>query len=150
MLHEFLDRLTASFCELDDLAQELEAASRGREVPAKQGDRGGRKPTMHASEVATVLLLVQVPASRDSKPFYREYVWEHLADAFPGLVRYSRFVELEKRALLLLGALPRRRLGRCTGVSPVDSTPLPVCHVRGAAREAASSRALNTSRVNRA
>jgi IS5 family transposase len=134
MLHEFLERLTEIFCELDDLAQELEVASRGRELSGKKAGRGGRKATMHPSEVATILLLFQVSAYRDVKHFYQEYVCEHLVDAFPGLVRYPRFVELEKRALLLLCALLRRRLGRCTGVSYVDSTPLPVCHVRRGGR----------------
>lgn len=130
MLHEFLDRLTEIVCELDDLAQELEVASRGRELSGKKAGRGGRKATMHPSEVATILLLFQVSAYRDVKHFYQEYVCERLADASPVLVGYARFVELEKRALLLLGALLRRRLGRCTGVSYVDSTALPVCHVR--------------------
>ena len=68
------------------------------------------------------------------KHFYQDYVREHRVDAFPGLVRHSRFVELEKRALLLLSAFLTRHLGRCTGVSYVDSTPLPVCHVRRGTR----------------
>jgi hypothetical protein len=34
-----------------------------------------------------------------------------LADAFPRLVRYSRFVELEKRALLLMYAFARSPFG---------------------------------------
>ena len=133
MLHEFLDRLTEIFCELDDVAQELEAATRDRQLRGRRA-RGGRKPTMHASEIATILLLFQVSPYRDVKHFYRDYVFEHLTDAFPGLVRYSRFVELERRALLLLSAFLTGRLGRCTGVSYVDSTSLPVCHVRRGAR----------------
>lgn len=134
MLHEVLDRLTEIFCELDDLAQELETVSRGHRLRGKRSSRGGRKPTMHASEVATILLLFQVSPYRDLKHFYQDYVLEHLTDAFPGLVRYSRFVELEHRALLLLCAFLTRHFGRCTGVSYVDSTPLPVCHVRRGAR----------------
>lgn len=134
MLHEFLDRLTELFCEIDDLAHELKTASQGRELSAKRTGCGGRKPTMHPSEVATILLLFQASPYRDLKHFYQDYVRENLADAFPSLVRYSRFVELEKHALLLLCALLRRRLGRCTGISYVDSTPLPVCHVRRGAR----------------
>src|SRR5918996_538610 len=133
MLHEFLDRLTEIFCELDDVAQELEAATRDRQLRGRRA-RGGRKPTMHASEIATILLLFQVSAYRDVKHFYQDYVREHRVDAFPGLVRHSRFVELEKRALLLLSAFLTRHLGRCTGVSYVDSTPLPVCHVRRGTR----------------
>ena len=134
MLHEFLDRLTEIFCELDDLAHELDVTSRGHWLRGKRSHCGGRKPTMHASEVATILLLFQASPYRDLKHFYQDYVWEHLVEEFPGLVRYSRFVEIEKQALLLLSAFLMRHLGRCTGVSYVDSTPLPVCHVRRGAR----------------
>ena len=42
---------------------------------------------MHASEVATTLLLLQASFYRDLKHFYYDYVQGHLADAFPSLVR---------------------------------------------------------------
>ena len=136
LLHEFLDWLTELFCELDDLANELEIASRGRWLRGERPGRGGRKPTMHASEVATTLPLLQASSYRDLKHVYHDYVQGHLADAFPGLVRYALCVAIEKRALLLLYAYLRTRLGRCTGVSYVDSTPPPVCRVRRGARRA--------------
>jgi hypothetical protein len=41
---------------------------------------------------------------------------------------YNRFVELQKDSLILLGAFMQTRLGRCSGVSFVDSSKIPVCN----------------------
>ena len=47
---------------------------------------------------------------------------------FPQRVSYNRFVELEKEVLLPLTIFIKQvLLGKCTGISFVDSTPLRVC-----------------------
>ncbi|HZA51907.1 MAG TPA: IS701 family transposase, partial [Myxococcaceae bacterium] len=63
----------------DDLAHELDVASHERRLRGKRSGRGGRKPRMHASEIATVLLPFQVSPYRDVKHFYQNYALEHLA-----------------------------------------------------------------------
>ena len=52
---------------------------------------------------------------------------------FPGLVSYNRFVELMQKTLLPLAVyLKTRCLGKCTGISYVDATPLRACHIKRA------------------
>lgn len=53
-----------------------------------------------------------------------------LKSYFPDAVSYNRFVELEGRVLFfpLMFFLNLRAFGRCTGITFVDSTMIPVCH----------------------
>ena len=47
---------------------------------------------------------------------------------FPKVVSYNRFVELEKEVAIPLALVIKKvLLGKCTGISFVDSTPLRVC-----------------------
>ena len=53
----------------------------------------------------------------------------HLRREFPDAVSYNRFVELESRVFFkLMFFLKLYAFGRCTGISFVDSTMIPVCH----------------------
>ncbi len=53
---------------------------------------------------------------------------EHLKSEFPKTVSYNRFVELQQKAMLpMVMFLKIMKLGECTGVSFVDSTPIRVC-----------------------
>jgi hypothetical protein len=65
---------------------------------------------------------------RDFKAYYTEHVVKYLAGEFPGLVSYTRFVELLPSVARPLGAYLAQRLGAVTGIAFIDSTPLPVCH----------------------
>ena len=48
---------------------------------------------------------------------------------FPKAVSYNRFVELESRVFIqLMFFLNLGAFGRCTGITFVDSTMIPVCH----------------------
>ena len=47
---------------------------------------------------------------------------------FPTRLRYQRFIELMPTRLLPLVAYLHTQLGRCTGISFIDSTKLAVCH----------------------
>jgi hypothetical protein len=87
-----------------------------------------RHPTLSVSEVMTILILFQTSGFRNLKTFYLHYICQHLTRSFPQRVSYSRFVELEAESLLPLAAFLTTRLGRCTGLSFIDSTPLKVCH----------------------
>lgn len=83
------------------------------------------------SEIMTIVILFHQSGYRNFKTFYTHYVQQHLSGEFPGLVSYSRFVRVMARVEVLLFAyLKLRCLGKCTGISFVDSTPLAVCHNR--------------------
>ena len=60
--------------------------------------------------------------------FYKEYVCVHLQHLFARVVSYNRFVELQKTVAIPLAIFIKKVfLGKCTGISLVDSTPLRVC-----------------------
>jgi hypothetical protein len=62
------------------------------------------------------------------KRFYTKLVCRYWDEDFPDLVSYNRFVELQRECLILLGALLQRRLGKCSGVSFIDSSKIVVCN----------------------
>lgn len=78
----------------------------------------------------TILILFHRSNYRTFKHFYQEYVWGVLRDEFPGLVSYSRFVELIPGTLVPLCAYAQSRKGDVTGIAFIDSTPLKVCDNR--------------------
>ncbi len=56
---------------------------------------------------------------------------KHLTKEFPYTVSYNRFTELQKKALVPMAVfLKMCCLGKCTGISFIDSTPLKVCHTK--------------------
>lgn len=61
-----------------------------------------REPRLSMSEMMTIIIHFHQSHYRDFKTYYLEYVCEHLADEFPNLVSYNRFVELMPRVLLPL------------------------------------------------
>lgn len=93
-----------------------------------------RASRLSESEVMTIVILFHQSHYRDFKAFYLEYVGRHLSSEFPKLVSYSRFVTLMQQMGIPLYVFLRLSMGRCTGISFVDSTPLAVCHNRRIAR----------------
>ena len=52
-------------------------------------------------------------------------------DLFPELISYERFNQTQNRLFIpLLMYLKNRGLGKCTGISFVDSTTMNVCHIK--------------------
>jgi hypothetical protein len=50
---------------------------------------------------------------------------------FPETVSYNRFVELQQKAMMPMAIfLQTCCMGKCTGISYVDSTPIRVCHIK--------------------
>ena len=99
-----------------------------REQLASGQRRRKRATRLHPSEIMTILILFQQSGYRTFKGFYTQYVQIHLRSEFPHLVSYQRFVELTPRVLLPLAVYLHSQMGRCTGISFVDSTSLTVCH----------------------
>lgn len=113
------------FCSVDAFWQQFEPLWERELVAA--GRRRRRATRLHPSEIMTILILFQQSGYRTFKGFYTQQVQTHLRAEFPQLVSYNRFVELMPRVLLPLAAYLHTRLGRCTGISFVDSTSLSVC-----------------------
>ena len=87
-----------------------------------------RDSTMSDAEVMVIMILFHSSGYRCFKHFYIEHVCKHLRHLFPKLVSYNRFVELEQKVIIpLIIFIKKVLLGKCTGISFVDSTPLRVC-----------------------
>ena len=93
----------------------------------------GKRPYHRAGklsvpEIMTIMILFHNSGYRYLKHFYQNEVCVNLRHLFPQVVSYNRFVELEKEAVIPLTIFIKKvLLGKCTGISFVDSTPLRVC-----------------------
>ena len=87
------------------------------------GKRHRNKPNrLSYAEVITILVAFHMGGHRRLKHFYLEFVCRHWTHLFPKTVSYNRFVELEREVALLLPVFVRHvLLGKCTGISFVDS-----------------------------
>ncbi len=75
-----------------------------------------------------IIILFHSSGYRCMKHFYNDKVCKHMKHLFPETVSYNRFVELEKDVVIPLALFIKKvLLGKCTGISFVDSTPLRVC-----------------------
>jgi len=114
------------FCSVDDFWQQFAPKRQGALLAAGQRQRL-RATQMHPSEMMTIMILFHQSHYRTFKAYYTEYVQYHLRSEFPTLVSYQRFVELMPTILVPLVAYLHTQLGRCTGISFIDSTSLAVC-----------------------
>lgn len=87
--------------------------------------------TLCLSEIMTITIYFHLSGYRNFKTYYKQHVSTVLKPYFPRLVSYNRFVELMQEALIpLLLYMKNFRVGKCTGISFIDSTTLDVCHNR--------------------
>ena len=122
--------LLSLFCAIDDFCT---AFSRfWRRCLLTSGAAKRIKPSkLCLSEVMTLMVHFHLSRYRTFKDYYLKHVRQHLRSEFPGLVSYSRFVELMRGAVVpLLVFLRRCRLRPSPGIAFIDSTALKVCHNR--------------------
>lgn len=125
-----MDSVLELFCEVDDFWQLIRPWWQKHLLESGQKQRL-RASQLTESEIMTVLILFHQSHYRHFKGFYTEYVSVHLKSEFPKLVSYNRFVRLMPQVgFPLFVYLKLYGLGRCTGISFVDSTALKVCHNR--------------------
>lgn len=114
------------FCSVDDFWQQFAPKWQAALLAEGQGHRL-RATQMHPSEMMTIIILFHQSHYRTFKAYYTEYVQRHLRSEFPTLVSYQRLVELMPTLLVPLVAYLHTQLGRCSGISFIDSTSLAVC-----------------------
>jgi hypothetical protein len=115
------------FCQVDDFCQVFEPKL--NEQMLADGKRKRIKSSkMSRSEVMTILIAFHRSGFRTLKTFYNSMIGVYYKGEFPALVSYNRFVELQRDALVLLGAFMQVRLGKCSGISFIDSTKIAVCN----------------------
>ena len=122
------DKVTEIFCMADDFCKFYDAMMAKYTVKEAKKRVYHRDGTLSKAEVMVIMILFHGSGYRCLKHFYLEHVANHLRHLFPELVSYNRFVELEKDVAIPLALFIKKvLLGKCTGISFVDSTPLRVC-----------------------
>ena len=126
------NKLIEIFCNVDDFNNVFINELRTHQLT--DGSRKRIKPgSLNESEVMTIVIYFHLMRYRDFKHYYLFHVCEHMHSDFPSLVSYTRFVELMQTALLPLAVfLKTRCLGKCTGISYVDSSHIKACHIKRA------------------
>jgi hypothetical protein len=126
------NEVTEIFYLSDEFSKEFAVTFKKHVLQENDGKKHRNKPNrLSESEVMTILIAFHLSGMRNLKHFYLFYVCKHLTEDFPNLVSYNRFVELQQRVSLpLVLFLKTCRMGRCTGISFIDSTALKVCHIK--------------------
>jgi len=126
------NEVTEIFYLSDEFSKEFAITFKKHVLHEDDGRKHRNKPNrLSDSEVMTILIVFHLSGMRNLKHFYLFYVCKHLTDDFPNLVSYNRFVELQQRvAMPLVMFLKTCRMGKCTGISFIDSTALKVCHIK--------------------
>lgn len=127
------DKVTEIFCVIDEFCKKFEAEMEKNlltGLPSPDGKRHRRrKGQLSESEVMTIIVCYHFGSFANFKSYYLLYIRKHMRSYFPGAVSYNRFVELMPRVFLsLMLFLKLQAFGRCSGISFVDSTMIPVCH----------------------
>ena len=116
------------FCMADDFCKFFDAMMARYTLKPANKRAYHRDSTMSKAEIMLIMILFHDSGYRCLKHFYQEKVCSHMRHLFPKTVSYNRFVELEKEVAIPLSLFIKKvLLGKCTGISFVDSTPLRVC-----------------------
>ncbi len=122
------DKITTIFCSIDDFCLVFEPALKKKQLLTGKNTRN-RKFKMSTSEILTITVLFHLSGFRNFKHFYIFYVQKYLTQEFPEIVSYNRFTELMQSNMLALSLYMKTCcLGKCTGISFIDSTPIRVCN----------------------
>lgn len=82
----------------------------------------------------TIQILFQMIGYRNFKTFYTGFLQKYLAHYFPKLPSYVRFIELMSRSFFHLTLFTQLKCGKKTGIYYIDSSCLPVCHLKRSKR----------------
>ena len=123
-------KVTELFCIIDEFCKHFDAEDAGNLLEDNSGvKRRSRQASLSDSEIMTILLYFHFGTFRNFKHYYLFFIKGTMKSYFPKSVSYNRFVELESRVFFqLMFFLNLGAFGRCTGITFVDSTMIPVCH----------------------
>ena len=127
------DKVTEIFCIIDEFDKNLTSEMRKNlRLPSAGKDgkrRRNRKGRLSQSEIMTILVCYHFGTYRSFKEYYLGFVKGCLRREFPDAVSYNRFVELMPRTFVeMMLFMKLYAFGKCTGITFVDSTMIPVCH----------------------
>ena len=127
MLYLDETKLIKIFCDSDDFFQKYEQFIAHKTIDNKKPN-AHRKPALAVSEIMTILIVYHLTGMKCFQYYYTDVVQKHFRSYFPGLVSYTRFIELIPRCVLPLWLFVNtNRTGQATGFYYADSKKMPVC-----------------------
>jgi len=127
-------QLVAIFCELDDFCKELDKNIAHSLLSSPTKGPRGPNCCLSISEIMTIQILFQMIGYRNFKTFYTGFMQKYWSHYFPTLPSYTRFVELIARSIFPLTLFTQLKGGQKTGIYYIDSSCLPVCHLKRSKR----------------
>ncbi len=127
-------QLTTIFCEIDDFCKELDKYIHHRLLPGQIKGRRGPACSLTISEIMTILVMFQMVRFRDFKTFYEGFLQPYWRSYFPHLPGYHHFISLIKRVIFHMTLFTQLKSGKRTGIYYIDSSCLPVCHIKRSRR----------------
>lgn len=125
------DKIIEIFVKTDDFCKEFDIEIQKHLIENKEIKTRKRACSLSDAEIITIIIFFHFGQFTNFKSYYIHYVKAHLADLFPDLVSYNRFVELQKRvAVPMMLFIKMHCLGKSNGINFIDSTHLKVCHNR--------------------
>lgn len=116
------------FCIADDFCKFFDVMTAKYTLKSTTKRQYHRASTMSKAEIMLIMILFHDSGCRYLKHFYLKNICRHMRNLFPKFFSYNSFVELEKEIAVPLALFIKKvLLGKCTGISFVDSTPLRVC-----------------------
>lgn len=129
-----IHQLTDIFCQIDDFCNTLDTYTSDYMLTGPMRGKRGPSCRLAMSEIMTILLMFQSSRMRDFKNFYTGLLCMYYKGYFPKLPCYERFVSLMQRAIFPLSIFTQLRAGQQTGIYYIDSSCLPVCHIKRSSR----------------
>lgn len=129
-----MNQLVSIFCEIDDFCNELDQHCQHYMLSSPKKSKRGPACCLSISEIMTILVIFQMSRFRDFKNFYCGFLSFYHKGYFPNLPSYGRFVNLINRAIFPLTIFTQIKAGKQTGIYYIDSSCLPVCHIKRSRR----------------
>lgn len=126
-------QLVSIFCEIDDFCKEFDKNFSQSLLRNSNKTKRGPDCCLSVSEIMSIQILFQMIGYRNFKTFY-VFLQTYWKKYFPSLPSYQRFVELMSRTILPLTFFTQFKSGKKAGIYYIDSSCLPVCHLKRSKR----------------
>lgn len=126
-----IDQLIEIFTTVDDFFIQFSSEINDLSIKCGNKRRRNRSTKLSTSEMMTIYICFHLSHYNNFKAYYNELVCRYWKQHFPDLVSYERFNALQNRLVIpFMVYLKHYCLGKCRGISFIDSTTLKVCHIK--------------------
>ena len=129
-----MHQLVSIFCQTDDFCKQLDEYAKDYFLTGTAKGKRGPACSLSISEIMTILIMFQTSGFRNFKNFYKGFLSIYHQRAFPTLPSYARFIALMNRAIFPMTLFTQLKSGKRTGIYYIDSSCLPVCHIKRSRR----------------